>query len=41
LATTLQLPGPVEVSVWVEPELAPHMLFRTKVLDPPLPVIAA
>jgi hypothetical protein len=40
LATTFQLPGSLTDSFWVVPELAPHMLFWTKVLDPPLPVMA-
>ena len=39
LAVTLQLPGSLADSVWVVPEPAFHMLFWTKVLDPPLPVM--
>lgn len=39
LAVTLQLPGLLTDSVWVVPEPAFHMLFWTKVLDPPLPVM--
>jgi hypothetical protein len=39
LAVTLQLPGSLTDSVWVVPEPAFHMLFWTKVLDPPLPVM--
>jgi hypothetical protein len=40
LAATLQLDGPLAVNVWVVPLLAAHMLFRTLVLDPVLPVMA-
>ena len=39
LAVTLQLPGSLTDNVWVVPEPAFHMLFWTKVLDPPLPVM--
>ena len=40
MAATLQLDGPLAVSVWVVPLLAAHMLFRTLVLEPVLPVMA-